>query len=50
MLNVLVFFLVAELEYGFSNLWQLVDKPHFWPALNERLNQLFIQMLYGLPQ
>ncbi len=47
MLNMLVFFLVAELEYGFSNLWQLVDKPRFWPTLNERLNQLFIQMLWA---
>lgn len=47
MLNVFVFFLVAELEYGFSNLWQLADKPHFWPALNERLNQIFVQMLWA---
>ncbi|MES2142485.1 MAG: hypothetical protein V4471_06375 [Pseudomonadota bacterium] len=42
-----LFLLVAELEYGFSNLWVLADKPQFWPALTDRLNQLFVQMLWA---
>ncbi|MES2142486.1 MAG: hypothetical protein V4471_06380 [Pseudomonadota bacterium] len=45
--NLFLFLLVAELEYGFSNLWELADKPQFWPALTDRLNQLFIQMLWA---
>jgi hypothetical protein len=46
-LNLLLFLLVAELEYGFSNLWLLADKPQFWPALTDRFNQLFVQMLWA---
>lgn len=47
MLHMFLFFLVTELEYGFSNLWLLADKPEFWPTLTERFNQLFIQMIWA---
>jgi hypothetical protein len=38
---------MAELEYGFSNLWLLSDKLRFWPMLTDKLNQLFLQLLFA---
>lgn len=47
LLNGLLFLIVTELEYGFSNLWELSDKLEFWPELSARFNQLFLQFLFA---
>ncbi|MFZ0218713.1 MAG: hypothetical protein WAL30_00685 [Candidatus Aquirickettsiella sp.] len=45
-IQIILFFIVTELEYGFSNLWLLADKPIFWSALNDHVNKFFLQMLW----
>ena len=44
--QLILFLIVTELEYGFCNLWFLADKPIFLSALNEHINNFFIQMLW----
>jgi hypothetical protein len=45
--SILLFLGIAELELGFSNLWELIDRPIFWSTLADKLNQLFVQFLFA---
>lgn len=44
---ILLFLCIAELEYGFSNLWLLSGQLAFWPMLLDGLNQLFLQTAFA---